>query len=74
MKGRKVLVEFNPNFIKKLEVDDLIDKLPLDLKRVVVLCCIEDLPVTKVAKILNVHRTTVYRKLNKALKILENNG
>lgn len=73
VKGRLVMVEISDKFLEKIEIDEKIEKLPLKLKQVVILCLIEDFKPEKVAYILNVHPSTVYRRLDRALRILSKN-
>lgn len=72
LKGRLVVVEISNKFLEKIEIDEKIEKLPLKLKQVIILCLIEHIKPEKVAHILGVHTSTVYRRLDRALKMLRN--
>jgi len=73
MKHRKVFVQFNPKFLEKIVIDEMIKKLPLKFRQVIILHVIKGYPVKQIAKYLEVHRSTVHRRLIKALDMLSKN-
>jgi sugar diacid utilization regulator len=69
-KKRKVYVRFNENFFRKLETDEKIKALPVEIRDTVILSYILDMKISDVAKMLHVHRNTVTNRLKIAEKLI----
>ncbi|HEY8363307.1 MAG TPA: RNA polymerase sigma factor [Tissierellaceae bacterium] len=66
------LLSEEDNFEEKIAIESLLEKLPSDLKDVVVLRYIMNLNSTEIGEKLKIPPSTVRSRLSKALKILKN--
>lgn len=63
--GVAVYVFISNEFIRKILVDEIFDKLPAKYKYTAQLIYIERYAPEEVAKVLGVHRSTIYRRMHK---------